>query len=82
MLGSAVASPPDRLAAVRFAAGGALVLVRAQLAIAARLPADELGVLVIALLRLFQPDLPRPRGRQRPGRLADDAPRAAWCRRA
>ncbi|MBE7454263.1 MAG: hypothetical protein HS111_37050 [Kofleriaceae bacterium] len=57
VLGSEVASP-DRLAAVRFAAGGALVLARAQLAIAARLPADELGVLVIALLRLFQPDLP------------------------
>ncbi len=57
ILGAEVASP-DRLSAVRFAAGGALVLARAQLAIAARLPVDELGVLVVALLRLFQPDLP------------------------
>jgi tetratricopeptide (TPR) repeat protein len=57
VLGSEVASP-DRLSAVRFAAGGALVLARAQLAIAARMPIDELGVLVIALLRLFHPDLP------------------------
>ncbi len=57
VLGSEVASP-DRLSTVRFAAGGALVLARAQLAIAARLPVDELGVLVVALLRLFQPDLP------------------------
>jgi hypothetical protein len=57
VLGSEVASP-DRLSAVRFAAGGALVLARAQVSILARLPVDELGVLVIALLRLFQPDLP------------------------
>ena len=57
VLGSEVASA-DRLSAVRFAAGGALVLARAHMAIAARLPVDDLGVLVIALLRLFQPDLP------------------------
>jgi hypothetical protein len=57
VLGSEVASP-DRLSAVRFAAGGALVLARAQLAIAARMPVDELGILVVALLRLFHPDLP------------------------
>jgi len=43
---------------IRFAAGGALKLAQASLAIPARLPVDDLGVLVIALLRLFQPDLP------------------------
>ncbi len=44
--------------AIRFAAGGALKMQQASLAIPARLPADELGVLVVALLRLFQPDFP------------------------
>src|SRR5262249_47343327 len=43
---------------IRFAAGGALKLARSSLAIAARLPVDDLGVLVIALLRLFQTDFP------------------------
>ena len=43
---------------VRFAAGAALKLAQASLAIPARLPTSELGVLVIALLRLFQPDFP------------------------
>ncbi|HVK75451.1 MAG TPA: hypothetical protein VM734_19110 [Kofleriaceae bacterium] len=55
VLGSRLADP-DRLASVRFAAAGALRLAHAQLAIPARLPADDLGVLVVALLRLFQPD--------------------------
>jgi len=41
-----------------FAAGGALKLAQASLAIPARLPTDELGVLVVALLRLFQPEFP------------------------
>jgi hypothetical protein len=44
--------------AIRFATGGALKLAQASLAIPARLPAEELGVLVVALLRLFQPDFP------------------------
>ncbi|HEX7841877.1 MAG TPA: hypothetical protein VF469_30615, partial [Kofleriaceae bacterium] len=43
---------------IRFAAGGALKLAQASLAIAARLSADDLGVLVVALLRLFQPEFP------------------------
>jgi|GEM_PF-1995126 len=57
VLGAAIADP-NRLAAVRFAAAGALRLASAQLGILARLPEDELGVLVVALLRLFQPELP------------------------
>ncbi|MEJ7604004.1 MAG: hypothetical protein WKG01_39355 [Kofleriaceae bacterium] len=44
--------------AIRFAAGGALKLAQAQLAIPYRLPPDELGVLVVALFRLFQPEFP------------------------
>ncbi|HEY6175061.1 MAG TPA: hypothetical protein VIX73_11475, partial [Kofleriaceae bacterium] len=43
---------------IRFAAGGALKLAQASLAILARLPTDDLGVLVVALLRLFQTDFP------------------------
>ncbi len=43
---------------IRFAAGAALKLSQSSLAIAARLPPDELGVLVVALLRLFQPEFP------------------------
>ncbi len=57
VLGSQIADP-NQLAAVRFGAAGALRLAHAQLAIPARLSVDELGVLVVALLRLFQPDLP------------------------
>jgi hypothetical protein len=44
--------------AIRFAAGGALKLAQAHLAIPARLPEDDLGVLVVALMRLFQPEFP------------------------
>nr|HEX4312726.1 hypothetical protein [Kofleriaceae bacterium] len=44
--------------AVRFAAGAALKQAQASLAIPARLPVDDLGVLVVALLRLFQPEFP------------------------
>nr|MBA3499491.1 tetratricopeptide repeat protein [Deltaproteobacteria bacterium] len=44
--------------AIRFAAGSALKLAQASLAIPARLPLDELGVLTVALLRLFQPEFP------------------------
>jgi hypothetical protein len=43
---------------IRFAAGGALKLAQSSLAIPARLPVEDLGVLVIALLRLFQADFP------------------------
>lgn len=45
-------------ARVRFAAASALKLASCSLSIAARLPAEELGVLVVALLRLFTPELP------------------------
>ncbi|HLL22979.1 MAG TPA: hypothetical protein VK427_12655, partial [Kofleriaceae bacterium] len=44
--------------AIRFAAGAALKLAQAQLAIPARLGLEDLGVLTIALLRLFQPEFP------------------------
>ena len=56
MLGDAIAGAGGD--AIRFAAGGALKLAQASLAIPARLPTDDLGVLVLALLRLFQPDFP------------------------
>src|SRR5205814_3671634 len=42
----------------RFAAGAALKLAQAAMAIPARLPADELGVLAIALVRLCQAEFP------------------------
>jgi hypothetical protein len=44
--------------AIRFAAGGALKLAQAQLAIPVRLAPDDLGVLVTALLRVLQPEFP------------------------
>ncbi len=47
-------------ARVRFAAAAALKLASSSLSIAARLPAEDLGVLVIALLRLFHPELQPP----------------------
>jgi len=56
---------------IRFAAGGALKLAQAALAIPARLPVDDLGVLVIALLRLFQPEFPT--GGADPGLVAAQA---------
>jgi hypothetical protein len=43
---------------IRFGAGSALKLAHCHLAIAARLPAEELGVLIVALLRLFQSEFP------------------------
>jgi hypothetical protein len=43
---------------IRFAAGGALKLAQSSLAIPARLPVSDLGVLIVGLLRLFQPDFP------------------------
>jgi hypothetical protein len=58
VLGQAIAQAQDGGRSVRFAAGTALKLAQASLAIPARLPAEELGVLVVALLRLFQPEFP------------------------
>jgi len=43
---------------VRFAAGGALKLAQCAMAIPFRLGVDELGALVVGLIRLFQPDFP------------------------
>jgi len=54
VLGSAIAQMDQR--AIRFAAGSALKLAQSSLAIPARLPAEELGVLVVSLMRVFQPD--------------------------
>lgn len=56
VIGSSVAGAGGD--AIKFAAGGALKLAQASLAIPARLPTDDLGVLVVALLRLFQADFP------------------------
>jgi len=56
IIGASIASGGGN--AIRFAAGAALKLAQASLAIPARLPLDELGVLTVALLRLFQPDFP------------------------
>jgi hypothetical protein len=56
IIGSAIASAGGD--AIRFAAGGALKLAQAHLAIPARQQADDLGVLVVALMRLFQPEFP------------------------
>ena len=44
---------------IRFAAGAALKLAQASLAIPARLSETDLGVLVVALLRQFQPEFPQ-----------------------
>ncbi|MGE0395912.1 MAG: hypothetical protein AB7T06_04220 [Kofleriaceae bacterium] len=48
--------------AIRFAAGAALKLAQASVAIPARLQPEELGVLVVALLRVLAPDFPIPHG--------------------
>ncbi|MBA3541215.1 MAG: hypothetical protein H0T79_16510, partial [Deltaproteobacteria bacterium] len=56
VLGSAIGEAGGD--SIRFAAGAALKLAQSSLAIPARLAPDELGVLVVALLRLFQPDFP------------------------
>ncbi len=56
IIGSSIATEGGD--AIRFAAGGALKLAQAHLAIPARLPPDDLGVLVVALMRLFQPEFP------------------------
>jgi tetratricopeptide (TPR) repeat protein len=56
VIGQAIANMDAR--AIRFAAGAALKLAQSSLAIPARLATDELGVLVVSLLRLFQPEFP------------------------
>jgi tetratricopeptide (TPR) repeat protein len=56
VIGQAVSQLDAR--AVRFASAAALKLAHNSLAIPARLPPDELGVLIVALLRMFQPDFP------------------------
>jgi hypothetical protein len=55
VIGAQIARP-DALPAVKFAAGAALKLAQAHLAIVARLPETELAALTVALLRLFAPD--------------------------
>jgi hypothetical protein len=54
VVGSAIAADPRGL---QFAAGAALKLAQMWLAVPARLSGDDLGALVLALLRLHQPDL-------------------------
>ncbi|HEX5058092.1 MAG TPA: hypothetical protein VFV99_01975, partial [Kofleriaceae bacterium] len=56
VIGQSIAQLDSR--SIRFAAGAALKLAQTHLAIAARLPSDELGVLVVGLLRMFIPDFP------------------------
>jgi len=56
VIGQSIANLDSR--AIRFAAGAALALAHAHVAIPARLAAEELGVLVVALMRLFQPEFP------------------------
>jgi len=56
VLGKAIAQGEART--IRFAAGAALKLAQTQLAIPARLPPEDLGILIVALLRLFQTDFP------------------------
>jgi tetratricopeptide (TPR) repeat protein len=56
VLGQTIAQGDAR--GIRFAAGSALKLAQSSLAIPARLGPEELGVLVVSLLRLFQPDFP------------------------
>jgi hypothetical protein len=65
VIGEAITKRTDATRAIRFAAGSALKLAHAALAIPARLSEDDLGVLVVALLRLFQPEFPlRGQGEQ------------------
>ena len=54
VIGQAIAQQDAK--AIRFAAGSALKLAQSSLAIPARLPPEELGVLVVSLMRVFQPD--------------------------
>src|SRR3569623_147657 len=54
VIGQAIAQQDAK--AIRFAAGAALKLAQASLAIPARLAPEERGVLVVSLMRVFQPD--------------------------
>jgi hypothetical protein len=56
VIGQSIANMDSK--AIRFAAGAVLKLAQAHLAIPARLPPDDLGVLVVALLRQFVTDFP------------------------
>jgi tetratricopeptide (TPR) repeat protein len=56
VIGQSIAQMDSR--AVRFAAGAALKLAQSSLAIPARLAPDDLGVLIVSLLRIFQPEFP------------------------
>nr|MBA3462403.1 hypothetical protein [Deltaproteobacteria bacterium] len=56
IIGSSVAAAGGD--AIRYAAGAALKLAQSSLAIPARMAPDDLGVLVVGLLRLFQTDFP------------------------
>jgi cellulose synthase operon protein C len=56
VIGQAITQLDSR--SIRFAAGSALKLAQTHLSIAARLSADELGLLTIGLLRMFIPDFP------------------------
>ncbi len=56
VIGQAVAQSEYR--SVRFAAGTALKLAQASLAIPGRLSADDVGILVVSLVRLFQTEFP------------------------
>jgi hypothetical protein len=58
VIGAQLAGAGDPRGVVRFAAGAALKLAQSHLALVARLPDADLGALVVALLRLFQPDFP------------------------
>jgi len=56
VIGQSIAQMDSR--AVRFAAGSALKLAQTHLAIPARLSPDELGILVVALMRQFHEKFP------------------------
>jgi lipopolysaccharide biosynthesis regulator YciM len=56
VIGESIAKSDAR--AIRFAAGTALKLAQAHLAIPARLSPEDLGILVVGLLRQFQTDFP------------------------
>ena len=56
VIGQSIAQGDAR--GIRFAAGAALKLAQSHLAIPARLSPEELGILVVGLLRQFQTDFP------------------------
>ncbi|MBS1119104.1 MAG: Tetratricopeptide repeat protein [Deltaproteobacteria bacterium] len=58
ILGAAIAAGAPE--GIRFAAGAALKLAQLSLAIPARLPPEELGIVTVAVLRLVQPELTSP----------------------